>query len=178
MDFKESDTLIIVVGKTYPEMGGSEYFAGHGLMGNIPPRVRMSFAKRTYKAIEKAIRQNIILSCHDASDGGVGCALAESAFAGDLGVEIDLNAMPATGIFRDDFLLFSESQSRFIVSIRQKDLKAFTTLFRSIPFGVLGKTTKEKRFTIKGIQGKTIIDLPVGKLLEAWQEPFKKHFSG
>ena len=177
MDFKESDNLIVVVGKTYPEMGGSEYFAGNGLMGNIPPRVRMSLAKRTYKAIEKAISQNLLRSCHDMSDGGLGCALAESAFAGDCGVEIDLNAAPASGIFRDDFLLFSESQSRFVVSIRKKDLEAFTALFRSIPFGVLGKTKKDKRFVIKGLQGKTIIDLPVGKLLEAWQAPFKEHFS-
>jgi phosphoribosylformylglycinamidine synthase len=177
MDFKESDNLIVVVGKTYPEMGGSEYFAGNGLMGNIPPRVRMSFAKRTYKAIEKAIRQNLLRSCHDMSDGGLGCALAESAFAGDCGVEIDLNAAPASGIFRDDFLLFSESQSRFVVSIRKEDLEAFSRLFRSIPFGVLGKTKKDKRFQVKGLQGKTIIDLPVGKLLEAWQTPFKEHFS-
>lgn len=176
MDFKESDNLIVVVGKTYPEMGGSEYFAENGLTGNIPPRVRMSLAKRTYKAIEKAIHKGLIRSCHDVSDGGLGCALAESAFAGGLGVEVDLNAAPATGIFRDDFLLFSESQSRFVVSIRKKDLDVFTALFRSIPFGVLGKTKKDKRFVIKGLQGKTIIDLPVGRLLDAWQAPFKEHF--
>jgi phosphoribosylformylglycinamidine (FGAM) synthase-like enzyme len=64
------------------------------------------------------------------------------------------------------------------VSIRKKDLEAFSKLFRSIPFGVLGKTKKDKRFQVKGLQGKTIIDLPVGKLLEAWQAPFKEHFSG
>jgi phosphoribosylformylglycinamidine synthase len=138
----------------------------------------MSLAKRTFKAIEKAIRQNLLKSCHDASDGGLGCALAESAFAGDLGVEIDLNAVPASGIFRDDFLLFSETQSRFIVSIRQKDLKAFSALFRSIPFGILGKTTKDKRLKIRGLLGSIIIDLPIGKLLDAWQAPFKEHFSG
>ena len=63
------------------------------------------------------------------------------------------------------------------MSIRKKDLEAFTALFRSIPFGVLGKTKKDKRFAIKGLQGKTIIDLPVSKLLEAWQAPFKEHFS-
>jgi len=178
MDFKEEGNLIIAVGKTYPEMGGSEYFANHGLMGNIPPRVRMSLAKRTFKVIEKAIRQNLLKSCHDASDGGLGCALAESAFAGDLGVEIDLNAVPSSGIFRDDFLLFSETQSRFVVSIRQKDLKAFSMLFRSIPFGILGKTMKDKRFRVKGLLGNIIIDLPMDKLLEAWQAPFKEHFSG
>jgi phosphoribosylformylglycinamidine synthase len=178
MDFKEDGNLVIVIGKTYPEMGGSEYFAGHGLMGNIPPRVRMSMAKRTFKAIEKAISRNLLRSCHDVSDGGLGCALAESAFAGDIGVVVDLNAAPMSGIFRDDFILFSESQSRFVVSVRNKDLDAFTVLFRSIPFGVLGRTNKDGRFIIKGLEGKTIIDLPVSQLLEAWQTPFKVHFSG
>jgi phosphoribosylformylglycinamidine synthase len=108
----------------------------------------------------------------------LGCALAESAFAGNLGIESDLTAAPVSGIFRDDFLLFSESQSRFIVSIRKKDLQAFKELFRSIPFGVLGKTRKDKRFIIKGMQGKIIIDISIEKLLEAWQAPFKIHFSG
>jgi len=178
MDFKEDGNLIIVVGKTYPEMGGSEYFAANGLMGNIPPRVRMSLAKRTFAAIEKAIGKNLLQSCHDISDGGLGCALAESAFAGNLGADIDLTAAPVSGIFRDDFLLFSESQSRFIVSIRKKDLQAFIGLLRSIPFGVLGKTTKDNRFKIKGIQGKIVVDLPVERLLESWQAPFKEHFSG
>jgi phosphoribosylformylglycinamidine synthase len=178
MDFKEDGNLIIIVGKTYPEMGGSEYFAANGLTGNIPPRVRMSLAKRTFAAIEQAIGKNLLQSCHDISDGGLGCALAESAFAGNLGIDIDLTAAPVSGIFRDDFLLFSESQSRFIVSIRKKDLQAFTGLFRSIPFGVLGKTRKDNRFKIRGIQGKIVVDLPVERLLEAWQAPFKEHFSG
>jgi phosphoribosylformylglycinamidine synthase len=176
MDFKGEGDLVIIVGKTYPEMAGSEYFARHGLMGNIPPRVRMSMAKRIFKTIEKAIKQNLLRSCHDVSDGGLGCALAESSFAGGLGVEVDLNAVPQTGLFRDDFILFSESQTRFVVSIRKKDLDAFTELFRSIPFGVMGQTTREKIFKVKGIQGKTIIELPTQHLLEEWQAPFREHF--
>jgi phosphoribosylformylglycinamidine synthase len=178
MDFKEEGNLIIIVGRTYPEMGGSEYFASHGLTGNIPPRVRMTTAKRTFKAIEKAIIRNLLRSCHDISDGGLGCALAESAFAGGIGIKADLNAVPLTGIYRDDFILFSESQSRFVVSIRKQDLGAFTALFRSIPFGVIGKTTKDNRFRIQGTQGNTIIDLGTDQLLKVWQAPFVEHFSG
>jgi len=177
MDFKEKDSLIIVIGKTYPEMAGSEYFAGRGLMGNIPPRVRMPMAKRIFKVIEKAIGMNLLLSCHDVSDGGLGCALAESAFAGGFGVEVDLNAVPVSGVFRDDFVLFSESQSRFVVSVRKKDRHTFASLFRSIPFGILGKTTGDKRFRVLGLEGNAIIDLQLEDLLEAWQGPFRQHFS-
>ena len=177
MDFKGAGDLIIVVGKTFAEMGGSEYFSLGGLTGNIPPRVNGPLAKKTYKAMEKAIRQGIIRSCHDVSDGGMGCALAESAFAGGLGIDVDLSAAPLGGIFRDDFLLFSESPSRFIVSVAEKDLEAFKARFRAIPFGVLGKTRKDQRFIVRGLQGKTIIDMAVDLLLEAWQAPFREHFS-
>lgn len=178
MDFKAEGDLIIVVGKTYPEMAGSEYFATRGMMGNIPPRVRMAPAKKTFRAIERAIRNNLLRSCHDLSDGGLGCALAESAFAGGFGVDIDLRNVPVSGIFRDDFILFSESQSRFVVSIRERDLEKFTSLFRAVPFGIMGRTTRDCRFTVKGVQGKEVVNLSVGRLLDAWQSPFKQHFSG
>ena len=59
----------------------------------------------------------LVASCHDCSDGGLGVALAETAFAGGLGLEIDLGAVPAEGITRNDALLFSESQSRFVVTV-------------------------------------------------------------
>ncbi len=177
MDFKAAGDLIIVVGTTFAEMAGSEYFSGAGLMGNIPPKVSGPTAKRTYKAMERAIREGIIRSCHDASDGGIGCALAESAFAGGLGVDLDLSGVPARGIFRDDFLLFSESASRFIVSVAEKHMEAFTTRFRSIPYGILGRTTQDRAFMVRGLQGKIIINMPVEVLLEAWQAPFRKHFS-
>ena len=85
MDFKEADDLILVIGTTHAELGGSEYFAHLGLTGNIPPKVDGKKARQTYRALERAIRSGIIRSAHDASDGGIGVTLAESAFAGDLG---------------------------------------------------------------------------------------------
>ncbi|WP_028894314.1 AIR synthase-related protein [Syntrophorhabdus aromaticivorans] len=177
IDFKKAGDLVIIVGTTYAEMGGTEYFSEYGLMGNIPPRVRGSLAKKTFKAVQKAMGMGLVRSCHDVSDGGMGCALAESAFAGGIGVDVDLAAVPLIAIFRDDFVLFSESPSRFIISVKEEDLGALTTLFGSIPFGVLGKTRDDKRFIIRGLQGKQILDVSIDALLEAWQAPFKKHFS-
>jgi phosphoribosylformylglycinamidine synthase subunit PurSL len=176
MDFKKPGDIIVVVGMTYPEMGGSEYLSAFGRHGNIPPRVRLQTALKTFRRIEQAIRSGIVRSCHDISDGGLSCALAESAFAGGLGVEVDLASAPKVAIFRDDFLLFSESQSRLIVSVREKDLDQFRTLFRSIPFGVLGKVRSDDRFIVRGSQGGLIMDTDIAVLNDAWQLPFKEHF--
>jgi phosphoribosylformylglycinamidine synthase len=176
IDLKRAEDLIIAVGTTYAEMAGSEYFAHLGLTGNIPPKVDGLKARRTYRALERAIRSGIIRSAHDVSDGGIGVTLAESAFAGGLGVSIDLSSVPRTGIYRDDFLLFSESASRFIVSISETDLSKFKTLFRSVPCAVIGRVTPDARFVVRGLHGSVLIDVENKTLKEAWQAPFKSLF--
>ncbi|HEY3278526.1 MAG TPA: AIR synthase-related protein [Syntrophorhabdaceae bacterium] len=177
MDFKEPGDLIVIVGKTYPELGGSEYLAASALYGNIPPKVRGAMAKKTYKAMEKAIHAGIVRSCHDVSDGGLACALAESAFAGGLGIDADLKLAPFAGIFRDDFLLFSESQSRFVLSVREADYPLLATLLKGVPSAVVGKVRKDEKFLIKGINGTTLIDTGIEDLRAAWEKPFKVNFS-
>ena len=176
MDFKEAEDLIIVIGTTHAELAGSEYFAHLGLTGNIPPKVDGEKARRTYRALERAIRSGIIRSAHDASDGGIGVTLAESAFAGGLGASVDLSHVPRAGIYRDDFLLFSESASRFIVSFSEADLPKFKLLFRSVPYAVIGKVTTDARLVVKGLDGSVLIDVENKALKEAWQAPFKNLF--
>jgi phosphoribosylformylglycinamidine (FGAM) synthase-like enzyme len=86
--------------------------------------------------------------------------------------------VPAVGIFRDDFLLFSESQSRFVVTIREKDLQRFAGMFPSVPFGVIGRVGNDERFLVRGTDGRLLIDIPISALMKAWQAPFKEHFNG
>jgi phosphoribosylformylglycinamidine synthase len=176
MDFKEAGDLVLVVGTTHAELAGSEYFAHLGLAGNIPPKVDGKKARLTYRALERAIRSGLIRSAHDASDGGIAVTLAESAFAGGLGASVDLSQVPRVGIYRDDFLLFSESASRFIVSISEADLPKFKRLFRSVPYAVIGKVTTDARLVVKGMDGSVLIDIENKALKEAWQAPFKNLF--
>ena len=112
-------------GKTFRELGGSEWYALHGAVGNAVPKVDAEAAKALYEALHRAMAAGLVASCHDCSDGGLGVALAETAFAGGLGLEVDLRAVPAEGIARNDELLFSESQSRFVVTIRPEQREAF-----------------------------------------------------
>jgi phosphoribosylformylglycinamidine synthase len=176
IDFKEAGDLIIVLGTTSAELAGSEYFSHLGLSGNIPPKVDGKQAFATYRALEKAIKAGIIRSCHDISDGGLGVALAESAFSGGLGAEVDLGAVPQAGVFRDDYLLFSESQSRFVLTIRAADLDRFKKSFGSLSYGVVGKATVEQRLKIRGIYGAAIVDIATERLKDAWLAPFERVF--
>ncbi|MHB8108997.1 MAG: AIR synthase-related protein [Syntrophorhabdaceae bacterium] len=176
MDMKDEGDLIIIIGKTYAELGGSEYFAQYDRKGNIAPRVRGNQAKKTFQALEKAIKSGIIRSCHDISDGGLACCLAESAFAGDRGIEVDLKDVPCQGVYRDDMLLFSESASRFVATIRESDIVTFNTIFKSVSCGLIGKVTGGKEFRIKGLSGNTIVDTNIDRLKTAWQRPFKDIF--
>jgi len=176
MDLKAAGDLVILIGMTRAELGGSEYFAHLGLMGNIPPKVDGPKALKTYRALERAIGARIMRSAHDLSDGGLGVALAETVFAGGLGAAINLAPAPRVGIYRDDFLLFSESASRFIVSVRESDLPKFEKIFGRIPYAVIGKATAEPRLVVKGISGNIVVDADIGRLKEAWQAPFRKLF--
>lgn len=176
IDVKESGDVVLVIGRTYPELGGSEYYAQYNRFGNIPPVVRPSVARKTYYAVEKAIRSGIIRSCHDVSDGGLACCMAESAFAGGLGMEVNLSNFPMHDIYRDDFLLFSESQSRFMITVRKNNLADLEKMLRGLPYGIVGNVRDDNKFVVNGLSGKTILDIDTETLKSAWQGPFKELF--
>jgi phosphoribosylformylglycinamidine synthase II len=173
MDCKAPGDLVYCLGMTYEEMGGSEYFAMHGSIGNQAPRVRAEEAKGLYHTLHKAIMEGTVASCHDCSDGGLSVALAESAFAGGFGMDVDLRKAPTEGIDRDDYLLFSESQSRFVVTIHLEKKDAFLAIMKGIHLGEIGQVTKEKDFIVTGLKGNKIIKADIYQLKEAWQQPLR-----
>lgn len=115
MGFRQNGEAIIIVGKTRRECGGSEYYRLVGASDGSPPALDFELEKRTQRGVLSCIRGGLVTSCHDCSTGGLGVALAEMAIAGEKGATVDLKAIPADGI-RDDELLFSESNSRFILT--------------------------------------------------------------
>jgi phosphoribosylformylglycinamidine (FGAM) synthase-like enzyme len=170
MDVKKPGDLVYVLGKTFPELGGSEWYALHDAIGNSVPKVDAKTAKARYKALHRAIIAGLIASCHDCSDGGLGVALAETAFAGGLGLEIDLGAVPAEGISRNDELLFSESQSRFVVTITPEAREAFEKLLAGSDYARIGTVIPEGVLRIDGLGGKRIIEEELAALKAAWQK--------
>jgi phosphoribosylformylglycinamidine synthase II len=170
MDVKKPGDIVYCVGMTYQELGGSEYFGMHGSIGNRVPQVRAVQAKELYKKLHRVMMEGLVASCHDCSDGGLGVALAESAFAGGLGMEIDLRKVPAEGIERDDYLLFSESQSRIVASLHPEKKAAFLDMMKGIALGEIGRVTNDKAFIVTGLKGKKIIQGDIYKLKAAWQK--------
>ncbi len=171
MDAKQAGDLIYILGETYSELGGSEWYAMHGYIGNGVPRVNAEKAKALYNALSGAIRKGLVASCHDCSDGGLGIALAESAFAGGLGMSVDLVLVPSSGIDRDDALLFSESQSRFVVTISPAVKESFENFMKGLSVSHVGMVIAEGLLKIDGISGDRIIEEDINELKAAWQKP-------
>lgn len=173
MDAKKPGDLVYILGETLEELGGSEYYASKNFVGNRVPGVNGEKARSLYKKLYEAIRRGLIRSCHDCSDGGLGVALAETAFAGCFGMEIDLKKVPYSGSNRNDLLLFSETQSRFVVTLDPSKKKAFEELLSDAIYGEIGVVLDHEIFSIIGLQGKTIIEANIYDLKEAWQKPLR-----
>jgi len=175
MDAKEPGNKIYLVGLTHDELGGSQYYKLKGFVGNSVPKVDPVYGKRLMGALARAISSRCVRSCHDCSDGGMAVALAEMAFAGGLGMKIDLCAAKAPDgqkHLRDDALLFSESNTRFIVEVR--DENNFIRAMKGLPIWRLGEVVARGTFKIIAPDGSKIVDTEIGRLKEAWQSAFKE----
>lgn len=173
IESKNPGDLVYAVGLTKPELGGSEYLAMHGYVGNTVPKVNASSAKECYEKLSKAISKGLVASCHDCSDGGLGVALAETAFSGGYGMGIDLSAVAAEDLERSDYLLFSESQSRFVVTVSPSNEEAFCRTMEGTVFARVGEVTEAPDFICKSLGGSTIISTTIYKLKKAWQESLR-----
>lgn len=172
MDAKEPGNLIYIVGLTKEELGGSHYYSIHGHIGNSVPKVDAHRARKTMEALSRATRKGLVRACHDCSEGGLAVAAAEMSFAGGLGMELGLGAVPIEGDIKgEDTLLFSESNSRFLVEVRPQMVRAFEKALKGIPYGLLGRVKKEPVFVIKDRHDRTLIREGIYGLKEAWQSP-------
>jgi phosphoribosylformylglycinamidine synthase len=173
MDAKRPGDLVYILGETFEELGGSEYYASRGFIGNRAPKVNAEKARALYRKIHGAIQEGLIRSCHDCSDGGLGVALAETAFAGGFGMEVDLRKISQSGLIRNDLILFSESQSRFVVTIDPAKKRAFEEFLGDAVYREIGLITEGEIFRVIGLQNKTIIEVNIFDLKETWQKPLK-----
>jgi phosphoribosylformylglycinamidine synthase len=174
MDFKKEGDLIYLIGKTFNELGGSQYYYWlKKTLGNNVPKVRIEVAKKIFQAIYEAIQREYILSCHDLSEGGLATALAEICFAGGLGATIFLNEVPQENNLKDFQVLFSESNSRFLIEVNKNKKEEIEKIFNEfkIPYGLIGCLDKNNELIIYGLKGKQIIKENIYKLKSSWQSP-------
>lgn len=169
VDVKAADDLIYIVGETLPELGGSEYYRLQGYLGKSVPKIRYRQAKKTFKTLTKAIDSEVIRACHDLSEGGLAVAASEMAFSGGYGIELDLRNLPLQNVDRDDFGLFSESNSRFLVEVSQEADQDFRNLFIGSTFARIGRVTRAKELCIHGLRGNVVVHLPLKDLEKSWK---------
>lgn len=165
MDAKCAGDRVYVLGDTFDEMGGSEYCTLLGIEGGKAPLVSAEKARPLYEALHKAISGGLVASCHDCSDGGLAVALAETAFAGNLGMKLSLESL---GVEDGVVALFSESQSRFVATVAADKVAAFEAMLAGQPCYCIGETTEEPRFEVNCPDGRSI-SASLESLRNAWK---------
>jgi phosphoribosylformylglycinamidine synthase len=165
--WKAEGDAVVLLGRTREELGGSEYLAAiHGLVRGTPPWIDLEAEKRLHRVVLEAVGERLLRSAHDVAEGGLAVALAESCFGGPrLGVRVTLERS-----MRTDALLFGESQSRMLVSVRRRHLGRLRDLCRreDVPLAVLG----EVRGTHLVIAD--LLDLPVETARERWRRVLER----
>jgi phosphoribosylformylglycinamidine synthase len=167
MDLKEPGNVLLLVGASRDELGGSHFHLVTGRDGGNVPAVDLALAPRIFAKVHDAIRSGLVRSCHDLSEGGLAVALAEMAFAGGIGA--DVTKLPSG--LPDEVLLFSESPTRFILEATPANVAAIEGLLTGLPICKIGATTKEARLRIAGTTGEWIIWAALDQLKRAWQAP-------
>ena len=161
--FKFPGNIVVLLGRTREELGGSEYLKLiHGLVKGTPPWIDLKLEQAVQNCCLEAIDRGILRSAHDISDGGLAVSLAECCIGGPdrpLGVRIETHEM-----IRGDALLFSESPSRIVVSLEEKNLARLQELAAElrVPMHVIG-TVGGARFVIQ-----PLLQLPVEELRSIW----------
>jgi phosphoribosylformylglycinamidine synthase II len=170
MELKAAGDALYLIGETYNELGGSEYYKLQGYLGASVPKVHGGKAKRTFKAVTKAIDSGLVKACHDLSEGGLAVAAAEMAFASDLGLQLDLKQVPTKEVTRNDFALFSESNSRFLIEVAEEDKEEFEELMRGKGCSQIGVVTKDQKLVVQGLDDKIVVDAPLETLRRSWKQ--------
>ncbi len=165
--FKGENNNLYLIGITHRELGGSEYYKMMGIKNGDIPKVDVNLLKNCIKGLLISNEKGYISSCHDISEGGLAICLSEMSIGGDLGAIIDISDINKN--LRDDFVLFSESNTRWIAEIISENSNNFENILNkfNIPFINLGKTIG-KNLIIKN-KSNIIIDQKVEDIRNKWK---------
>ena len=181
MDAKSAGNALVVVGATSGALVGSHYLtvagetshaAGTG-GSHTTPRVDLTIGPRSAAAVASLIAKGYVASSHDCSDGGFLVAAAEMAFAGRVGLDIDLDALPANGPTSPIVACFAETPSRYLLEITPDRVEAVSRVLQAagIQYAEVGRFADHDRLTATTTTDGTCLDEPLENLRQAWLEP-------
>ncbi len=173
-EFKEEGSSIILLGENKEELGGSEYLRYlYNQEKGSPPQIDLNYEKRVQDMCIEAIKKRLVQSAHDISEGGLAVCLAECCLMSpsQIGCSVKLQDP-----IRTDALLFGETQSRIIVSVKQDHVKQLHSLAKKkkVKTTLLGESGGN-RIIIKHHENK-VIDVPVKDALSAWKQSIPNIF--
>ncbi len=166
IDAKIEGDLVYVVGTTQEELGGSEYFAYLGGVGNVVPDLDPALVMARYQRVTDAIRRDLVASACPVTIGGLGVTLSRVAIAGHLGMALLIHTR-----LRLDYFLFSESLGRFVVTVSPDNQEAFEQVLDDDAV-LLGRVTGNQ---LRISAGDIRIEIPVSELENAYKAPFKEY---
>jgi phosphoribosylformylglycinamidine synthase len=159
---RRNNSVICLLGRTTPELGGSVYARVHQIQGQPLPKTDLAGNFANYRAYHAAVGNGLILSCHDISEGGLGVAAAELGFSLKGGLELNLQGGMST-----DEELFSESPGRFLIEIAPENLAAAKAALPGLI--ELGCSTAEHQNLKISLHGQSLIDVPLTELKALWK---------
>ena len=168
MDLKTPGNLLLIVGTTGRAMGGSHYamqYGGSPVSGTgALPCVDLLQGPRTARVVHAIARRGLACAIHDCSEGGLVVAAVEMAIAGDLGLALDLAALPRAGELSPAGECFAETPSRDLVGVRRADLDAVDALLGDTRHAIIGEVDDTRRLALTADD----TELDVAELRDAW----------
>jgi len=172
MKIKKEKTNLFLAGGRKDELGGSVYYEINNELGANVPKIDFQEQRNSIYAVIDCIQDELLLSCHDISDGGLFTAIAEMILGGNadgkIGAEININFSD----LRNDKILFSETPG-FVFEVEDKNISKVKSIFKKYNLEIinLGKTTKNDSLVIFN-KNKKIIELKINELKKAWTTGF------
>ena len=168
MDAKVAGSHLLIVGETSGAMGGSHLsmIAPESVANWALPEVDLKIGPAIALAVAAAIATRGVRSAHDCSEGGILLGVAEMAFAGGLGVELNLAATPTSGTCTVTQRCFSETPSRYLLEVAPEDLEVVTAQLSDVPWAVIG-TFNDSSVLLAQDAG---VEITIETLSEAWSK--------
>jgi len=169
-----SGDSLIMIGDTKDELGGSEYSEYiHKFIGGKCPAVDFSESKKNMNCVLDIIENELIKSAHDCSKGGLTIAISELCMINQIGCNVSLEKIPGEKLDSDK-ILFSESHSRYLLTIENKNLSKLEETMKkhNVSYSLIGEFTGDS-ICFTG-DSKPIIDLSVDKAQKTWYNSLKE----
>lgn len=159
---KQAGDIVYVIGETKTEFGGSELqkLLNDGKIFGLAPAIDLDTENAHQQSLLQAIKAGTVQSAHDVAEGGLAVALAETVFGTNFGLEVELEGSATTA-------LFSESQSRFVVTVKQEAVAQFEEIVPAAR--KVGIVTPNADFVLKGTDGTVYVQGAVAQFHDAWK---------